>query len=135
MPTFETFTRRATPLAAEPRVAIQKRGTISLNRSAFEALGSPAAVELLFDKGEQVVGIRPVPPDVRHSYPLRKQPSSFSYLIAGQAFCNYYGIPTGETRRYAATTIDDVLAIDLKQDAERPITRGQGKPSRENVAA
>ncbi len=99
MPNFETFTRRAAPVASTPLVTIQKRGTFSLNRAAYELLGSPEAVELLYDRDERVMGIRAVDPDTRHAYPMRKQPSSYSYLFAGQAFAKYYGIPIGETRR------------------------------------
>ncbi len=135
MPNFETFTRRSTPVAATPLVTIQKRGTISLNRTAHELLGSPEAVELLFDKGEQVIGIRAVDPSIRHAYPLRKQPSSYSYLVAGQAFAKYYNIPIGETRRYEAEMIGDVLAIDLKQTAVTPVSRDRGNATRAHVTA
>ncbi len=135
MPNFETFTRRSTPVTATPLVTIQKRGTISLNRTAYELLGSPEAVELLYDRGERVIGIRAVDPDTRHAYPMRKQPSSYSYLFAGQAFAKYYDIPIGETRRYEAEMIGDVLAVDLKQTAMIPPPREREGATRAHVAA
>jgi len=136
MPNWEAFTRRATPVVSGPLVTIQKRGTISLNRAAHELLGAPPAVELLFDVDEHVIGFRPVDPGVHHAYPVRKQPSSFSYLVAGQAFAKYYGIPIGETRRYTAAMIGDVLAIDLKQEATTPPTRGgRGAVTRADITA
>ena len=135
MPNFQTFTRRATPVVATPMVTIQKRATMSLNRSAYEALGQPQAVELLFDPDEQIIGFRGVDPSVRHAYPIRKQPTSYSYLVAGKAFAEHFRIPVGETRRYEAEMIGDVLAIDLKQEATKPVRRDGGKPHRAPTVA
>ena len=130
MPNFETFTRRSTPTVAQPLVSIQRRATISLNQAAFEALGKPATVELLFDREEQMMGFRAVEPTARHAYPVRKQPTSNSYLIGGQAFCKHFGIPTGATRRYEARVIGDVLAVDLKQPAIEPVNAREASGAR-----
>jgi len=116
MPKFEVFTRRATPVSLEPMMTIQRRGSLSLNRAAVEALGEPEAVELLYDRKERVMGIRPVDPKAQHAYKIRKQPSSVSFLIAGQAFTQYYGIPTDKPIRYRAKMADGVLTVDLKQE-------------------
>ncbi len=116
MPNFETFTKRMTPLVKQPYVTIQKRGTISLNASAHAALGSPEAIELLYDSGEQIVGFRGVPKTAEHAYPLRAQAgkSVGPYIVSGTAFVRYYGIETTVSRRFVATMQDDVLCIDLK---------------------
>jgi len=135
MPNFEVFNRRASPRSTEPLVTIQKRGTMSFNRAAFEAIGEPEAVELLFDRDERVVGFRPVGADVPHAYRPRKQGNAYNYIIAGQAFTQYYGIDTGTARRYPAAMFDGVLAVDLKQagtDATGPRGRDDGpRPTRE----
>lgn len=130
MPEFEVFTRRATPLSKGPFVTIQRKGILSLNLDAFEALGKPEAVELVYDRSERVMGFRPVSPDVPHAYRPRKQGASSSFLVAGQAFTRYYGIVTDTARRYPATMIDDVLAIDLKAEgiiATGPRAKGGGE--------
>jgi len=33
--------------------------------------------------------------------------------VAGQAFTQFYGVPTDKPRRYRAQMIDGVLAVDL----------------------
>lgn len=129
MPNFEVFNRRAAPVTAQPLVTIQKRGTMSFNRAAFEALGGPEAVELLFDRQERVVGFRPVGADVPHAYRPRKQGHTYNYLVAGQAFTQHYGIETDTARRYPAAMLDGVLVVDLKQpgtDATGPRGRNDG---------
>jgi hypothetical protein len=117
MATFEVFTKRGAPTVNAPLVSIQRRGTLSLNLAAFEALGQPAAVEFLFDRTERVMGLRRVDPSVRHAYPVRKQQVSSTYVLAGAAFLNHYGVEADVRRRYPAQMDGDVLAVDLKQEA------------------
>jgi hypothetical protein len=114
MPDFETFTKRLVPLENRPYVTIQKRGTISINQAAFDALGEPQAVELLYAPSERIVGLRAVPSSAEHAYPVRTAgPSGHSYLIAGTAFTKHYGIDTELSRRWPADVQDGLLAVDL----------------------
>ncbi|WP_369197603.1 hypothetical protein [Streptomyces djakartensis] len=118
MPNFETFTKRMAPLVKQPFVTIQKRGTLSLNAAAHALLGKPDAVELLYDRDEQIVGLRAVPKGSEHAYPLRSQggKSVGPYIVSGTAFAKYYKIDTEVSRRWVASLVDDVLCIDLKQE-------------------
>ena len=122
MPTFEVFMGRASPTPREAALAIYPRGLFSVNRAACRALGDPEAVELLFDRTEQLIGLRGVPAQVPHAYPLRTQASSSSVLVSGRAFTRHYQIRTDVARRYPATMIGDVLAVDLK---EQGVTTGR----------
>jgi hypothetical protein len=113
---FETFTRRLVPLNDRAYVTIQKRGTISVNHAAFEALGSPKAVELLYDVEAEVVGLRAIDATAEHAYPVRPAGANGrSYLIAGTAFTKHYGIDTKVSRRWAAKLEDSVLLVDLRE--------------------
>jgi hypothetical protein len=117
MPTFETFRKRMVPLAKAPYVTIQKRGTLSFNASAQAALGSPVAIELLYDPEERVIGVRGVEPTVEHAYPIRPLPSKHNsgFIVSGTAFTKYYGIPTKVSKRWPARMEDGVLCIDLTE--------------------
>ena len=55
------------------RVTLNSRGVILLNKAAYECMGSPGAVELLFDEDEGVIGLKPK--DLRHqnAFPLKVQ--------------------------------------------------------------
>ncbi len=120
---FEVFTRRLAPLGKTPTFTIQKRGTLSLNRSAYALLGEPAAVELLYDRDEHVVGMRPVEADEPHAYPFRPlskqrddEEDRGPVVVAGTAFTQYYRIDTTVSRRWVPEMRDGVLCIDLKQE-------------------
>ncbi len=114
MRNWQTFDRRAPSGLGEALVTIQRRGTFGFNAAARSAIGDPEAVELLYDPEERLIGFRPADPTLPHAYALRKQGGSNSWIIAGQAFTNRFGIPTGTALKYAATIEDDVLVVDLK---------------------
>src|SRR5215213_2963119 len=115
--TFEVFMGRASPIPREAALTIYPRGVFSVNRAAFGALGEPVAVELLFDPTERLIGLRGVSRQVPHAYPLRTQAASSSMLISGRAFARHYGISTDVARRYPATMIGDVLAVDTNEES------------------
>jgi hypothetical protein len=123
---FEVFTRRSTPIIKDHYIAIHKRGTISLNRSAVEALGEPHAVQLLFNRTKRIVAFRPTDPKTESAYPLRRQNNSNSWLIAGQAFLNFYDIEHNITRRYRGEFRDNMLRIDLSQGGTEVVGRRAG---------
>jgi hypothetical protein len=126
---WEVFKRQRAPLSKDPFVTVQKRGTISINEIAHSALGSPDAVELLFDQDERLIGIRKVNPGVEHAYPVRPLGANGrSFLIAGNAFTQYYGIEATVARRRPARLIDDVLVVDLKDPGTEIVSnRNLGK--------
>ena len=118
MPDFETFKKRMVPLAKSPYVTIQTRGVMSLNAAAHAALGAPEAVELLYDAGAKIIGLRAVSPETEHAYPIRgmgsgKRHEGTSYMVSGTAFTKYYEIPTEVSTRYPAVLDDGILCIDL----------------------
>ncbi len=120
------------PLKAAPYVTIQKRGSMSFNRSAHAALGSPEAVELLYDPDEKIIGVRAVEATVEHAYPIRptgggKGADAGSFMVSGRAFTQYYAIDTEVSRRYPATMADDVLCIDLRGQATEVTSNRNGR--------
>lgn len=118
---FQVFKRRrdtgSRGFSAPLAVSIHKRGYISMGATAYEAIGRPATVELLFDRAERIVGLRPIPPEVEHAYPVRAQggKSGGPFIVAGRAFAKYFDIDTAIARRLPARVEDGVLCVDLKE--------------------
>jgi hypothetical protein len=114
MPHFQRFRRGMAPVGAQAFVTIQSKGPLSLNRAAFEALGRPEKVALLYDPEERIVGLEKVAADSLDAYPVRAQAGN-NWLVAGQAFTKFYGIDTSIARRFKAEVIEGgILAFDLK---------------------
>ncbi len=130
---FEVFDRGAAPKPTHPFVTVQRRGLLSLNRAAYDLLGGPTAVQLLYSRARNIVGIRAGDPGDPRSYPLRVQGErGKTYLVAGAAFTQHYGIPTTEARRYQARLLGDMLTVDLNDDA--PVVTGpRGKDRTEGA--
>jgi len=113
---FEVYPKGSAPIATVPSVTIQKRGLISMNRAAFAMLKEPEAVELMWDKERQLVGLRSVPIDSPNAYPVRPQASNSDkgpLLIAGNLFTRYIGLDTEEAHRWIPRMEDEILVIDL----------------------
>lgn len=115
MPRFETFKKSLIPLGQQPCVTLQKRGTITLNKAAHLALGSPDAVELLYDRDAHILGLRPTAVDVKHASFVRPSTKSGNgpFVISAMAFIRFYAIDTAEARRWPAHLKGTVLYVDL----------------------
>ena len=117
---FETFTRQR-KAGRQPFVTLQKKGIISLNRAAFEALGDPEAVELLYDKEANLMALRRVESSVEHAYKVRTPPGNHgTWLVAGGAFASYYDIDISASVRRAARLDGDLLVVDLNDPGVDP---------------
>jgi hypothetical protein len=123
---FEVFEKYHSRSVKELYVTIQKRGTISLNRASYRAMGSPKYAELLFNRSKRLIGIRPANTASGRTVPVRRQGHSESYLIAGLTFTKEYDIDSSVARRFVATLDGNMLVIDLNSpstDATGPRAR------------
>ncbi|AND15362.1 hypothetical protein C5D07_02545 [Rathayibacter tritici] len=57
------------PVPTTPSITIQKRGLISINRAAFEAIDKPEGVELLWDAERKAIALRPASLTNQNAYP------------------------------------------------------------------
>ena len=132
MPTFEVFTARTTVRSTEPLVTVHKRGTISLNSSAWSAIGEPTAVELLYDPEHRVIGLRPAGPDAEHAYPVRSSSGTGRppYLVSAIAFTKFYKISTEHSLRWHATVEQNVLCVQLNSPATMVTSNRAGSRAR-----
>jgi hypothetical protein len=107
-------------------VTIQSRGNLGLNVAAYEALGEPESVALLFNRAKRIIGLRAVDTHAPEAYPVARQGNANSWTVSGRAFLKAYDIPVGEARRYRAEPAGDILTIDLNQvPIHAPGTRGK----------
>lgn len=132
MPNFETFSRSLLQLKAEPQITLLRRGNVSLNRSAYAALGSPDAVELLYDACERIVGLRPADARARNAYVVRRPAGSDKgpFVITAMAFAKFYDIDTSASLRRHAYLDEGVLCMCLN-DAATPVTSNRARTNRD----
>jgi hypothetical protein len=117
---FETFTRQR-KADRQPYVTMQKKGVISLNKAAFDALEQPDSVELLYDSESRLVALRKVDSSVEHAYQVRAPVENHAtWLVSGAAFVSYYEIDNSESIRRPARREADLLIIDLNHPGVDP---------------
>ena len=115
---FEVYDKRRASASKHPYVTIQRKGPFSFNRAAYELMGSPNAIELLYDRDEERIGFRPTSPDRPQAFPVRAQgKNSVTHIVAGQSFTKHYGLDTSLARRYPVRMEDKILVLDLRGDS------------------
>lgn len=98
-----------------------------MNTAAYEALGSPKHVALLYDRENELIGMQSVSGSAPHAYVVRGVGNNrATHVVSGKAFLTYYGIPRDVARRWSAEIREDTLIVDLKQ----PGTEVTGHSSR-----
>jgi hypothetical protein len=108
----------------EPSATIQKGGYLTLSEGAYQALGRPTGVELLYAPDIRAVGVRAAN-NSPHAFELKQHPTGRSYRVQStRAFMNHYGIPTDSAHRYPARLDPEqgLLIIELEQG--QPVIRG-----------
>lgn len=119
---FEVFEKSSAPLTKVPTVTLQKRGTISINRSAHALMDRADFVELLWDRDRRVMGFRPTSGTSPNAYPVRPQNSKTDtgpLVIAGMAFTKFYGIDTTHAVRYIPEREGEVVCVSLDGPHQR----------------
>lgn len=112
---MEVFQRRNLRPSNQPTATITMRGCILLNRAAHTAMGSPDAVELLYDRAERIVGLRPAAQSLLHAFPVRSQRSTDTVIISAHGFLRNYSIDNSTSLRRSAWMDDGVLCVDIKE--------------------
>lgn len=110
----------------EPRVTLDRRGVIYLNRVAFEALGGPGAVEMLFNHNARILGLRAVDPQRKNAFAVRHhgKPGEKTRRIAASALLHHLRMKPDRTMLFQEVDVDDngVMALDL----DRAVTVSRG---------
>jgi hypothetical protein len=108
---------------------LQARGLLSFNQAAFNALGEPAAVVLLYDTSEHIVAVRKVDKTHKNAHQVRKQQRAQSYLVSAQAFVAHHGIPTPRARRFPGVDYGGgVWGFSLQEGITVENRRGANEP-------
>ena len=101
----------------EARVTLSSRGVVHLNKHAFEALGTPVAVKLMYDEDRRVIGL--MPHDAKHAnaFPVKQKDKWSNRVIHIAAFCLHFGIDIRRTVLFNEIDIgrDGMMRLDLNR--------------------
>ncbi len=100
---------------AEPRVTINRRSLIYLNRKAYEALGSPKAVALYYSREDDSIAIESAYPRFAENFPVI--PKQEGWAIHASTFCRHFGISVPKTERFLRPDLnkEGALILNLRE--------------------
>ena len=98
-----------------PRVTLNPRGVLLLNKLAYEVLDTPPAVKLLFDERNNRIGLKPVDPRRTNAFPVKQKDKWQNYQISISPLCKHYAINVSRTILFNDIDLDDdgVLTLEL----------------------
>jgi hypothetical protein len=118
MTDFEVFARTHARQARGPTLTVTVRGTLNLNAAAWELLGRPETVELLYARDERTIGLRPVGQDEPTAYLARPIGDGRTRMVSARSFCEWIGADLSAARRYRFAMIDGIGCADLNDPAQ-----------------
>jgi hypothetical protein len=96
-----------------PAISIRVNKSVSFNEAAFEALGRPSHVLLLFNRKTRTIAFQAAKPEEIGAYALKKAPKSVSYSANVRGFLTEYAITADPPRRFSATKKGNRLLVEL----------------------
>ncbi len=105
----------------EPRVTVGPKGTFYLNGIAFEALDQPAAVEMLYNPKQRIIGLRPIDPTKHNAFEIKHHGIGGNYKrISAASFCSNYRLKFKRTLlfEHVDVTDDGIMLLDLEKTVE-----------------
>ena len=92
-----------------------------LSRNAYEALGEPTHVEMLWEGDTDTIGLRSVPPRTLHAFKLYDSRRSGAWRFHALRFMVKHDLQLDYTVRFPTATIEDgVLLLELKYRVRSP---------------
>ena len=96
-------------------ITLNNKGVFKFNRRAYEALGSPSAAVLFFEKQTGVIGISSAHPKLAEAFPFKNE-QGYNWKLNAIPFCRHFGIKTDGTEVFVNPELDEkeILQLDLR---------------------
>lgn len=130
---FEDFTGRNQRSPEEAILSLQVGHKLTLNKKAFEGMGSPEAVIVGFNRARGVLRLTSADPKLPTAYPVKRMsPRILTYSIYCSAALRHFGV-VSQRSRFKATVSDGVLTANF----EEPISRvlASERPSKKSKSS
>jgi len=118
---WEEFDDPGTPRIADLHVSMSPYGTMLVSRNAYQALGKPTHVIMLWEAETSTIGIKPVPPFTLNAFQLYDSGRSGAHRFHALRFIQKHKINLDYTVRFPTARIEDgVLVLELTHCVRSP---------------
>lgn len=106
------------------RVTMSPKGELYINEKAWDALGRPAFVELMFDRGRRMIGLAAADPRFNpEAFPVIHKSGTKGKIIRASAFCTHFLIKMARTGLFNEVDVENGV-MTLALDTVSAVTRG-----------
>ena len=113
-------------------MTMNRMGLIVLNRAADERMGSPAAYNLLYDKANNTIGLKPTAAAMRNAYPSARSGRHGGRKVNAYRLITECSLVINETIEFSDAEIDEDGILILNLRTARISNRALNHPSRKN---
>lgn len=108
-------------------VSMNRLGSIVINHVAYERMDSPAAFQVMFDKRNSRIGLKPTALASKHAYRPRIQGRRGARIIRVNRLLKEFGLKVPDTLDFpdAEIDVDGMLIIDLRTARVSPKAHSQ----------
>jgi hypothetical protein len=108
----------------EIRVTLSDRAVFYLNKAAFEVLGGPAAVELMYDGNRRIIGMKATDARKRNAFPLKKHVNGNYRKVNASAFIRHFRMRLDGTSLFDGADITPEGILELPMSSIVIVGRG-----------
>lgn len=118
-------------------LTINPLGTLVMNRVTYERLGAPAAFNVLFDRLNSRIALRPTALAMKHAYRACTQGRRGAKVVRANRLLKEYGIKIPDTLEFQDVEIDPdgMLIADLRTTRISPKAHSQRRKKAGDVRA
>lgn len=109
---------------SEPRVTLNVLGQICMNAIAYETLGAPQAVEMMYDGNRRLIGVRACDARKRHAFKVSSWGNSSYKRILAAAFCQHFRLKWDSTLQFEKIDLEREGMMILDLNCVSRVTRG-----------
>lgn len=103
------------PSRESMHVTLNEHGVLLMNKKAWETMGEPDHIVFLFDRLNNMIGIRSGSAEEQNAFPVRGL-QNYSRIVYASPFCINYGLEIDRTMKFNEVEFDDqgILRLMLK---------------------
>ena len=106
------------------RVTMGRDGAMYMNEKAWDALGRPEAIEMMFDKTRRMIGLAAASVDLPEAFPVKPKKGASGKIISANAFCTHFLIKMMRTGLFNEIEVDADGIMSLSLETVSAVTRG-----------
>jgi hypothetical protein len=97
-------------------VTMNSKGTIVMNRAAFERMDSPTAFHLLIDEANNTIGLKPTSEKMRNAYRASRSGRHGGRKVSAYRLMTECGLKIDQTLEFPDAEIDEdgILVLNLR---------------------